>query len=300
MASGHALPRGSLLECPAARRRRPADAVRAAAAAAAAAGGIAVAAAGFTLLLRRLTGGFSAPPTAAVAWAVAASGIPLVLMVDIAARFGGDLRPVWLAHGGLVAAALAVAPFPSAAAWPTQAVGLVGTGVALIAALRPAPGCRPAPLRWFWAARLGDFAGTRPAAGGIDLEERLGPRSPPAVFPPEPTAGQAPSADWPVMLPNGCRQRLERYETQAGEDYLRGQVMLSVAAGSRTGHAHVGFCPAFATLPAVEVTTDCDFVEAEVAASEVLPWGVRVECRLSEPAEEPLDIPVAIHAVRQT
>jgi len=49
---------------------------------------------------------------------------------------------------------------------------------------------------------------------------------------------------------------------------------------------------------AVEVTTDCDFVEAEVAAAEVLPWGVRVECRLSEPAEEPLEIPVAIRAVR--
>jgi hypothetical protein len=55
---------------------------------------------------------------------------------------------------------------------------------------------------------------------------------------------------------------------------------------------------AFATLPAVEVTTDCDFVEAEVAAAEILPWGVRVECRLSEPAEEPLEIPVAIRAVR--
>jgi hypothetical protein len=33
-----------------------------------------------------------------------------------------------------------------------------------------------------------------------------------------------------------------------------------------------------------------------VTAAEVLPWGVRVECRLAEPAEEPLEIPVDVLA----
>jgi len=33
-----------------------------------------------------------------------------------------------------------------------------------------------------------------------------------------------------------------------------------------------------------------------VTAAEVLPWGVRIECRLSEPAEEPLEIPVDLLA----
>jgi hypothetical protein len=42
------------------------------------------------------------------------------------------------------------------------------------------------------------------------------------------------------------------------------------------------------------VTTDYDGVEAVVSAAEVLPWGVRVECRLAEPAEEPLEIPVDV------
>ncbi len=305
MASGHALPRSSFLTGLEARRGRMADGRKvfaAAATVAAAAVGIAIATAGITLLWRRLAGGFTAVPTAAVPWAVAAGGIPLVLMVDMAARLGGDLRPVWLARGGLVAAALAVAPFASAAAWPTQAAGLAGTAAALIAALRPPPGWRPLRLRGFRAVSPGDVAGARPAVGGSDLGsdlgDRHGPSSPQAPLPPESTAGQAPATDWPAVLPDGCRQRLERYETPAGGDYVRGQVMLSVAAGSRTGHAHVGFCPAFAALPAVEVTTDCDFVEAEVAAAEVLPWGVRVECRLSEPAEEPLEIPVAIRAVR--
>jgi hypothetical protein len=115
---------------------------------------------------------------------------------------------------------------------------------------------------------------------------------------PSPSGWQHGTAGWSAGLPDRWRQRLERYETAAGEECVRGQVMLSIAAGSRTGHAHVGFCPAFATLPTVEVTTDCDFVEAEVTAAEILPWGVRAECRLSEPAEEPLEIPVTIRAVR--
>ena len=92
----------------------------------------------------------------------------------------------------------------------------------------------------------------------------------------------------------GFRQRLERFETPAGDDCLRGQLLLAVPAGSRTGHAHVGFCPPFTGTPLVDASTDCDFVEAEVTAAEILPWGVRIECRLSEPAEEPLEIPVDI------
>lgn len=298
MASGHALPRSSLLAGPEARRRKMADAQRVIAAAGAAAVGIAIATAGVTLLVRRVMGGFTAGPAMAVPWAVAGGGIPLVFLVEAAARLGGDRRPIWLARGGLVAAALAVAPFATAAAWPTQGAGLAGTVAALGAALRPPPGWRPGRLRGFRAATPEDGAGLRLEAGSGDLGEDCAPSSRLAALPPESTRGPGPAADWPTVLPDGCRQRFERYETPAGEDCVRGQVMLSVAPGSRTGHAHVGFCPAFATLPAVEVTTDCDLVEAEVSAAEVLPWGVRVECRLSEPAEEPLEIPVAFRAVR--
>ena len=268
-------------------------------AALAAALGIAVALAGATLLVRRLAGGFAAAPSAAVPWAVAAAGIPLVLAVEAAARLGGDRRPVGLARGGLVAAALAVAPLAATIAWPTRAAGLVGTAVALVAALLPAAGWSSLRRGLRPAGRLGGKPLVPPAADGVGRIGALGPR-----FEAEPTPTAAPAAGqphhsgWSLALPDGFRQRLERYETAAGEECVRGQVMLSIAAGSRTGHAHVGFCPAFATLPTVEVTTDCDFVEAEVMAAEILPWGVRVECRLSEPAEEPLEIPVAIRAVR--
>jgi hypothetical protein len=58
----------------------------------------------------------------------------------------------------------------------------------------------------------------------------------------------------------------------------------------------MGFCPPFASLPAVEVTTNYDGVEAVVSAAEVLPWGIRIECRLDEPAEEAIEIPVDVVA----
>jgi hypothetical protein len=281
--------------------RSPADTATGVMAMGAAALAVAVAAAGATLLMRRLSGGFAAVPSAAVPWAVAIAGIPLVIAVEAAARLAGERWPAGLARAGLVAAAMAVAPLTATAAWPTRAIGLIGTTVALIAALRPVAGWRPPRLPGFRrAGRPGGDQSATPATdgGGLGGEERnrsfpSGPMRSSAFA--EPSSG---GGDWPAVLPAGFRQRLERYDTPAGEDCVRGQVMISVPSGSRTGHAHVGFCPAFATLPAVEVTTDCDFVEAEVAAAEILPWGVRVECRLSEPAEEPLEIPVAIRAVR--
>lgn len=259
--------------------------------------GVALAAAGATLLLRRLGGGFAAVPSAAVPWAVAIAGIPLGLAVEAAARLGGDRRPVGLARVGLVAAALAVAPLAATIQWPTRAAGLVGTALTLLVALCPAAGWRLRGIRR--ASRPGSAAEAPPGADIAGRARAAGPGiqggSTPAA---DLVAGQPHATEWSSSLPDGFRQRLERYETPAGEDCVRGQVMLSVATGSRTGHAHVGFCPSFAALPLVEVTTDCDFVEAEVTAAEILPWGVRVECRLSEPAEEPLEIPVAIRAVR--
>lgn len=76
--------------------------------------------------------------------------------------------------------------------------------------------------------------------------------------------------------------------------------MIAVSPDARTAHAHVGFCPPFAETPVVTVTTDYDGVEATITAAEVLPWGVRIECRLEEPAEEPFEIPVDVLARTRT
>ena len=118
----------------------------------------------------------------------------------------------------------------------------------------------------------------------------------------EPSAAESPLTSppppSPTVVQGRLQQRLERYESAEGIDCVSGHVRLSIPAGGKATHAHVGFCPAFAATPSVEVTTDYDGVEAVVTAAEVLPWGVRIECRLSEPAEEPLEIPVDLFATQ--
>ena len=84
----------------------------------------------------------------------------------------------------------------------------------------------------------------------------------------------------------------ERYKLPDGTEYLRGQLIIDFSAGTRLTTGHVGFCPAFQTIPIVEVTTDYDALEVSVTAAEILPWGVRIECRVEEPIDERTSIPV--------
>jgi hypothetical protein len=107
----------------------------------------------------------------------------------------------------------------------------------------------------------------------------------------------------PVAVPSAdpaaghVLQAFTRFIRDDGVECVRGRLSLAVSAGVRIAAGHVGFCPPFPRSPSVEVATDYDGVEAVVTATEVLPWGVRVECRLDEPAEEDFDIPVDISAV---
>jgi hypothetical protein len=97
--------------------------------------------------------------------------------------------------------------------------------------------------------------------------------------------------------PNGSLlQRFERLALLEGGECVRGRLSVVVPEGSRLGYAHVGFCPPLASQPTIDVSTDYDGVEAVVSAAEVLPWGARIECRLDEPAEETVEIPVDILA----
>ena len=84
----------------------------------------------------------------------------------------------------------------------------------------------------------------------------------------------------------------ERYELPDGTEYLRGQLMIAFSAGTRLTTGHVGFCPALQSTPIVKVTTDYDALEVSVTAAEILPWGVRIECRVEEPIDEGTSIPV--------
>jgi hypothetical protein len=98
-----------------------------------------------------------------------------------------------------------------------------------------------------------------------------------------------------IGCPGHLIQRFERYELD-GLDCLQGTLTLTVLEGSRTAHGHVGFCPSFRQIPQVEASTSYDGVEAIVTAAEIVPWGVRIECRLDEPTDEPIEIPVDVIA----
>lgn len=232
--------------------------------------GAAATAAGCVLALRRIGGGFG-PAEVGLAWLVAASGMMLVAAADAAARRGAGLAGPVAARAGMLLGVAAVTLPPRPGTW-TALTALVAAAV--VAGL---------PMPRMAAGRI-----ATPAPAPLPRSRRAAP------------ADVRPRGPRPPDVPGRLMQRLERYEAADGRDCLRGRVCLAVAAGSRTTHAHVGFCPAFAATPTVTVSTEYDGVEAVVTAAEVLPWGVRVECRLSEPADEDLEIPVdvAVQAAR--
>jgi hypothetical protein len=251
---------------------------------------------GITLLGRRLGGGFTVTPGPALAWTVTAAGWGLLAATDLGTRIGGGRWAGWLARTGLAAAALAVAPLGGSLSWAARLAAASAVAAALVAAVMPAPTARPIGSRakGRWRPRGTVAAGDQSVAGSRESVAGIAPTLP--------AAGGEPADSPPVdhgalgAMTAGLRQRLERFETATGDDHLRGRLLVPVAAGSRSGHAHIGFCPPFAGTPLVDASADSDLVEAEITAAEILPWGVRIECRLAEPAEEAFEIPVGLLA----
>lgn len=238
----------------------PGAIVRAAGATAAAA----ALACGAVIVLRRLSGAIG-PGGPGPLLGTAAAGIALVLAADAARRAGAALGVSLAARAGLVLALAALAvplAAPDVAGRILAGLAFIAAAVAVVRLPRRGPESGVGPR-----ARRSVEAGRDPGIG-----RRRGPR------------------------PGVLRQRFERRELPAGAEIVRGRVVVAVPAGARTGYGHLGFCPAFAATPAVEVSTAYDGVEVTVTAAEILPWGVRVECRLAEPAEEPLEIAVDLAA----
>jgi hypothetical protein len=258
---------------------------------------------GAVLLLRRLAGAIEAPPGPEAVLATCGAGLLLVAIGDLAwrpsaARASNSAMswlPAVLARLGLLMAVAAVGlPLrlaPAVDALTTIAVLLVS----LVAVAR-------GPVAGLISTRL---VRRRPAKtnGRLDVPTAAGslPIAVPVIAPaltacPDQIQSHAQEWDTPSPLAGSLLQRFERIALPEGFECVRGRLCVVVPEGSRSGYAHVGFCPPLAAMPTVDVTTDYDGVEAVVSAAEVLPWGVRVECRLDEPAEETIEIPVDILA----
>ena len=270
------------------------------------------------LVIRRMQVSFDT--SAHVSVAAVMVGVLLVAMVDVASFGLGDATRTLqrlAVRLGLALALAATLPGPAALldslSHPLPMVATVGAVAAavltLVAPVVPS-------LGWFAGSSPHRHAGLRDRDRSADATHDQGRRrrkqalrrvrseappptqeAPPRGPEPLGDAVAAPADGPAAVVPGILQQRFERY-VLPGErmECIRGTLHLAVVSGSRLVTGHVGFCPPFHHLPMLEVGTACEEVEATIVAAEVLPWGARIECRLDEPADETILIPVDIYA----
>jgi hypothetical protein len=234
----------------------------------------------------------------------AASGVAILASASIvtqrslAGRFENSLdgRPllgVAIAGAGLLLAFETGCPRRwGAARWAVR-LGLVWQ-VAILASL-----CPPAAAAW-------TAVGITAAVVTVLLIRSAGLRAgsePPSPLPRWQAVGCPPAA-LPDALPeerpawtaaSGLVQWSERRATgnaPDGSEVVRGRLAIRFPAGCRIASGHVGFCPPLAHSPRVDLFAGRDDLEASIVATEVRPWGMRIECRLEAPVGESIDLPV--------
>lgn len=263
------------------------------------------AAAGLLIGSRRLAGGITVGLSPGAMAAVMACMLAGVVACDWLVRPNGLLRSRRMRSKPLPAAGLWSELLSRLGLW-TAACGLSGGGTSRAAMLiaMAAAGVAALPL-------VARHLPAQPRLRSFLLEWRkdMASRWPPAVRPggrTTPLARLPEATNEPQERPllraaelataeideAGFLQQQTRRRTAAGGERVSGTVVVSFAVGDRIAIAHVGFCPPFPETPTVQLTTAYDELDAVVTPGEVLPWGIRVECRLEEAAEDPFDIPV--------
>ena len=90
-------------------------------------------------------------------------------------------------------------------------------------------------------------------------------------------------------------QQLFRVRDCDGYEVIYGTVRADFLPGQRHASVHVGFCPPLPSLPSVEAEAS-QWPEARVKVAQALPHGVRLDVRLSEPAEDACHVPIEMAA----
>lgn len=216
------------------------------------------------------------------------------------------LSPGVLAGLGVVLAALAI--------WFRQTWAATARSRAAVYAAWAAPSL----VLVIWAAGVSlagsDALGLAALVGTLLLEEgwswgrlrrraELGvPRDTATLEPPTPRGAGSPLAAVLHDLPpaqdepdEAVTQQLTRRQAETGE-VIEGWVRVSFAAAQRHATAHVAICPPLARVP-VCFAEQSDGPAARIKVAQVLPYGVRFELKLDEPAVEPSGVYVefAIH-----
>lgn len=262
-----------------------------------------VVAGGLLLVVRRFAGAIAAAAEPGVFLPATLAAALLVLVVDAAVRTGATRGLATLARCGLAAGAAALLVPPRAetvAEWAAVAAAATVLAAVLVRDPRPRPRATVKPSLWSRGPK--NRSPKHPSLETISIRSpSRGPAASPRghrmpAAPGALTDPLAPAFDTDLIGNGLLRQRFERRDTAVGGDTLVGLLTITVPTGAKGASGHVGFCPSFRQLPAVEVTTEYDGVEAVVAVGDLVPWGVRIDCRLAEPAEEDLDIPVMLTA----
>ncbi len=115
-----------------------------------------------------------------------------------------------------------------------------------------------------------------------------------------PTAASAPAAEAPsqAMLGTGGEhllQRLDRLRQPDGVELLSGLLRVELVAGQRSTSVHVPFCPPFLHAPQLDVQ-QIEGPACRLKTAQNLPFGSRIDVKLSQPAEEPTAVVLRITA----
>ncbi len=221
---------------------------------------------GIGLLARRLSGSFNAP--------LAAGSLVVV----------GALAGLWAATGRLLwrqSAQEAGRRQQRIMDWaPTVGLVLIATSAVL-------PGSSLAAVVVLWllivveevsASLISRWSSVRRSSTAPRIREPM----------PHPL-GTAVECDEP--LAPCIRHQQTRERTADGHEVIHGALRAAFSTGQRVAIEHVVFCPSLDHIPKVSATV-LDELESSVRATHVYRYGARLEVKLSEPCEEPLELAV--------
>jgi hypothetical protein len=259
-------------------------------------------AAAVVVLWRRLAGALPHPlqpaPLLALAIAVAIAAGAIRLGWPLRCPAGSAPRAAWIPMIGASLAVAALGIAVSARAGNVAALLafwtmlLLEEGWAWQRVLRRTRHIAPVAA-WLGWRRM--KTGTGAAIDGVSASATVQPIAEPvSVFiqaPQASTVGSTPQSpqDKGGLPSDDVAQQFVRRRAADGSDTLSGFARLVFAPAQRTGSVHVAFCPPFARTPELSVA-QIDGPEARIKTGQLLPYGVRLDLKLTAEAEQPISV----------
>ncbi|MCA9099984.1 MAG: hypothetical protein KDA63_02475 [Planctomycetales bacterium] len=229
-----------------------------------------------TLLLlgRRISGALVAPSDAVALLTVLVASV----MSLLAGHLGrGTSRATRLLLGTASCAPMGLAATVTftSSGWPIWLILWSVAAVPLVGAAFPLP-TRPSPRRMPPGTPMARRQKRETATSGANVPVE-------AAF--------ATSGEHCDVAPQNTLQEIRRGPNAEGVDTLVGRLRVRMAAGARSGRAHVVFCPPFAGTPTVTLEPG-DPLPARVRVAQVLPQGVRFELKSASGGSDDADVEI--------